>query len=74
MTYPSHILDLRTPPTHPLLAASILSADFGAMAADCQRVLDRGADLLHVDVMDDSLCSSRSPPLFWGAMNFLTEL
>lgn len=45
-------LDLRTPPTHPLLAASILSADFGAMAQDCQRMLDLGADLLHVDVMD----------------------
>lgn len=52
MTYPANILDLRTPPTHPLLAASILSADFGAMAADCKRMLDLGADLLHVDVMD----------------------
>lgn len=52
MTNPTNILDLRTPPTHPLVAASILSADFGAMAADCQRVLDLGADLLHVDVMD----------------------
>ena len=52
MTHPTKPLDLRTPPTHPLLAASILSADFGAMAADCQRVLDLGADLLHVDVMD----------------------
>ena len=45
-------LDLRTPPTHPLVAASILSADFGDMAADCRRVLGLGADLLHVDVMD----------------------
>lgn len=52
MKHAADILDLRTPPTHPLLAASILSADFGAMAADCQRVLDLGADLLHVDVMD----------------------
>lgn len=52
MNCPPHILDLRTPPTHPLVAASILSADFGAMAADCQRMLDRGVDLLHVDVMD----------------------
>lgn len=52
MSYPTNILDLRTPPTHPLLAASILSADFGAMAEDCQRMLDLGADLLHVDVMD----------------------
>ncbi|MEM6507325.1 MAG: ribulose-phosphate 3-epimerase [Planctomycetota bacterium] len=52
MPTPTDILDLRTPPTHPLVAASILSADFGAMAADCQRVLGLGADLLHVDVMD----------------------
>ena len=52
MTTTPDILDLRTPPTHPLVAASILSADFGDMAADCRRVLDLGADLLHVDVMD----------------------
>lgn len=52
MNQAADILDLRTPPTHPLVAASILSADFGAMAADCQRILDLGADLLHVDVMD----------------------
>ena len=52
MSQSTDILDLRTPPTHPLVAASILSADFGDMAADCRRVLDLGADLLHVDVMD----------------------
>ena len=52
MTTQPKPLDLRTPPTHPLVAASILSADFGDMAADCRRVLDLGADLLHVDVMD----------------------
>jgi ribulose-phosphate 3-epimerase len=52
MTVSSDKLDLRTPPTHPLVAASILSADFGDMANDCRRVLDLGADLLHVDVMD----------------------
>lgn len=46
------MLDLKQPPAHPLLAASILSADFGDIAADCKRVLDLGADLLHVDVMD----------------------
>lgn len=45
-------LDLTAPPTHPLVAASILSADFGAMAQDCRRVLELGVDLLHVDVMD----------------------
>ena len=47
-----HMLDITVPPTRPLIAASILSADFGRMADDCRDVLDRGADLLHVDVMD----------------------
>lgn len=45
------------PPRLPLVAPSILSADFANMATDCRAVLDRsgarrGADLLHVDVMD----------------------
>lgn len=39
-------------PRLPLVAPSILSADFGNMAADCRSVLEAGADLLHVDVMD----------------------
>jgi len=40
------------PPQHRLIAPSILSADFGHMAAECRNVLDAGADLLHLDVMD----------------------
>lgn len=36
----------------PLIAPSILSADFAAMGADCRSILNAGADLLHVDVMD----------------------
>ena len=46
------MLDIKVPPARPLIAASILSADFGRMAEDCRDVLSRGADLLHVDVMD----------------------
>ncbi len=46
------MLDLKQPPSHPLVAASILSADFADMGADCERVLHLGADLLHLDVMD----------------------
>lgn len=42
----------RHPPRLPLVAPSILSADFGRMAAECKAVLDAGADLLHLDVMD----------------------
>jgi len=56
-------LDLRTPPTHPLVAASILSADFGRMVDDCQRMIDLGTDLLHVDVMDGHF----APNLTMGA-------
>lgn len=45
-------LTLKTPPDRPLVAASILSADFADMAQECRDVLDKGADLLHLDVMD----------------------
>jgi ribulose-phosphate 3-epimerase len=34
------------------LAPSILSADFGRLAADAQAAIDGGGTLLHVDVMD----------------------
>lgn len=43
---------LRTPSPVPLVAPSILAADFGKIAAECKSVLDHGADLLHLDVMD----------------------
>jgi ribulose-phosphate 3-epimerase len=46
------MLSITTPPSRPLVAASILSADFGRMAEDCRDVLSKGADLLHIDVMD----------------------
>nr|WCZ58461.1 ribulose-phosphate 3-epimerase [Andalucia godoyi] len=34
------------------VAPSLLSADFGCLAGDSQRMLDLGAEWLHVDVMD----------------------
>jgi ribulose-phosphate 3-epimerase len=43
---------LKSPPRSPLIAASILSADFAHMGEECRRALDAGADLLHLDVMD----------------------
>ena len=36
----------------PLIAPSILAADFANLADDCKAALDAGADLLHVDIMD----------------------
>ncbi|KAI9350287.1 D-ribulose-5-phosphate 3-epimerase [Obelidium mucronatum] len=35
-----------------VIAPSILAADFGDLARDAQRVIDLGADTLHVDIMD----------------------
>jgi ribulose-phosphate 3-epimerase len=43
---------LTHPPRTPLVAASILSADFARMGDECRAALDAGADLLHLDVMD----------------------
>src|SRR5205809_357135 len=40
------------PPRLPLIAPSILSADFTRMGEECRGVLGAGADLLHLDVMD----------------------
>ncbi len=57
------MLDITHPPTRPLLAASILSADFGAMAEDCKDAINKGADLLHVDIMDGHF----APNLTMGA-------
>jgi ribulose-phosphate 3-epimerase len=40
------------PPRSPLIAASILGADFARLGEESERVLRAGADLLHLDVMD----------------------
>jgi ribulose-phosphate 3-epimerase len=48
---------LPKPPTGtavtPLIAPSILSADFARLGDDVQAVLDAGADIVHFDVMDN---------------------
>lgn len=40
------------PPALPLVAPSILSADFANLERDCREAFAAGADLLHLDVMD----------------------
>lgn len=35
-----------------IIAPSILSADFGVLAAECQKTMKEGADWLHIDIMD----------------------
>jgi ribulose-phosphate 3-epimerase len=43
----------REPPRVPLIAPSILSADFAMLGEECVHIVEKcGADLLHVDVMD----------------------
>ncbi len=43
---------ITAPSSLPLVAPSILSADFAILGKECQKVIDGGADLLHLDVMD----------------------
>lgn len=40
------------PPRLPLVAPSILAADFSRLGEDSRDALERGGDLLHVDIMD----------------------
>ena len=47
------MLDPFTPDLQrPLIAPSILAADFANLGADCRDAMAAGADLLHVDIMD----------------------
>lgn len=47
------MLDPFTPNlSRPLIAPSILAADFANLGKDCQDAMNAGADLLHVDIMD----------------------
>jgi ribulose-phosphate 3-epimerase len=48
----SDIWSIVNPPRLPIVAPSILSANFAVMGEECRGVLAAGADALHLDVMD----------------------
>ena len=45
------------PPHLPLIAPSILAADFAKLGAEAADIEKCGADLLHVDIMDGHVCA-----------------
>ena len=52
MTTQTNMSLITSPPTLPLVAPSILSADFSRLGDECKSAIECGADLLHLDVMD----------------------
>jgi len=53
----------------PIVAASILSADFGALATDAGGAMQAGAGVLHIDVMDGHFVPNLSMgPVVCGAL------
>jgi len=55
----------------PLIAPSILSADFARLGEDVNAVLNAGADVVHFDVMDKTASFPTSPRLAPATSRFI---
>ena len=70
------MLEFKTPPRRPLVAPSMLASDFGHMADEASDVMSKGADLLHIDIMDGHFADNLalSPDTVKGLRRALPEV